>query len=176
LIVQLENALLSKEEGIVAAENKALDHAWSYFQLHANQRITVFNYFVILSGVLAAGLAATIQGPPRLASLGVGLGLLLALLSYVFWKFDQRTAFLIKHSEDILRVLEPDTAPVFADEVGKTDAAKKDGMWTYGKSFKVIFCVMGIVGLSGSAVSALRYCGLVSWEQPGAAVPPPARR
>ena len=48
-------------------DDGALAHAWAYFQLHAAQRITIFNYFVVLSGILATGLAAAIQAPPRLA-------------------------------------------------------------------------------------------------------------
>lgn len=150
----------------MAGDDPRLGHAWNYFQLHANQRISVFNYFVVLSGVLAAGLAATIQGPPRLASLGVGLGLLLVLLSFVFWKLDERTSFLIKHAEDILKGIEPSTAPLFADEVPKTEAARGGlfSMWTYGRSFRTIFLVIALIWLGGSIVSGLRFAEVINWD------------
>ena len=109
----------------------ALEHAWSYFQLHATQRITVFNYFVVFSGVLATGLATAVQANPRLAAVGIVLGLLLSLLSFLFWKLDQRASFLIKHAEELIKTLEPTTAPLFKEEVAKTEHARKTkGLWT----------------------------------------------
>lgn len=144
--------------------DKALDHAWGYFVLHANQRITVFNYFVIFAGVLCTGIAASIQSTPRLAAVGVALGGLLIILSFVFWRLDQRTAFLIKHAEDLIATLEPELAPLLASEVQKTtDAKKSQGLWTYGRAFRTIFWVMGLIGLAGAALSGLRAGGLLTW-------------
>src|SRR5580704_14087429 len=121
---------------------KALSHAWSYFALHANQRMTVFNYFVIFAGVLSTGMAAAVQASPKLALIAVPLGLLLVTLSFVFWKIDQRTAFLVKHAEAILAQLEPDNARVVADEHVKTLANKRaTRMWTYTEAFRAIFAI-----------------------------------
>ena len=78
------------------------NHAWRYFELHANQRIAVFNFFLVLSGLIAAGLAAAVQAAGLLLVVGAVLGLLLALVSFIFWKLDQRTSFLIKHAEQAL--------------------------------------------------------------------------
>ena len=153
------------------ADDKRLEHAWNYFELHAQQRISVFNYFVVLSGILAAGLAASVQGPERLASVGVALGALLILLSFVFWKLDQRTAFLIKHAEEVLKACEPTTAPLFSDEETKTDTAKaQTSIWTYGRSFRTIFLVIGAAGLAGAILSGLRFAGVVQWEESSARV------
>jgi hypothetical protein len=80
-------------------KESALEHAWRYFELHANQRMTVFNFFLVLAGLAAAGLAAAVQGSPRFAVLGIVWGLLLALVSFVFWKLDQRASFFIKLAE-----------------------------------------------------------------------------
>lgn len=151
----------------MATDNKALDHAWAYFSLHAAQRITVFNYFVVFAGILSTGLAATIQASDRLAFVGIALGLLLSFLSFLFWKLDQRTSFLVKHAEDKIKVLEPTTAALVTDEAAKTDAAKKiNGLWTYGSIFRTIFCVMGIVGLAGAVLSAARATDRIDWSEP----------
>src|SRR4051794_23723757 len=101
-------------------DDGSLAHAWAYFSLHAGQRITIFNYFVVFSGILATGLATAIQGPPRLASIGVALGLLLSLLSYLFWQLDRRTSFLVKHAEDAIKTIEPAGAQLITEEVAKT--------------------------------------------------------
>ena len=78
---------------------KEFDHAWRYFELHANQRMTVFNFFLVLVGLVAAGIATSRQGAQTLALLGVFLGLLLAFFSFIFWKLDQRVCFLMKQAE-----------------------------------------------------------------------------
>lgn len=145
-------------------DEKALAHAWAYFELHAAQRITVFNYFVVFSGILATGLAATLQAAPRLASVGVALGLLLTLLSYLFWQLDRRTAFLVKHAEEAIATLEPDGARLVGEEAARsTAAANSEGLWTYKQVFRVIFLVMALVGLAGAAVCALRWGGQLNW-------------
>jgi len=137
-------------------DEKALEHTWGYFQLHANQRVTVFNYFVVFSGLLVTGMAAAAQTSPRFAIVGVGLGLLLCLLSYVFFRLDQRVSFLIKNSEDVIKRLEPSSAPLFSDEVEQTADAKKQGLWTYGRAFRTMFMIMGIIGLLGASFSGIR--------------------
>ena len=149
----------------MATDDKALGHAWAYFTLHANQRITVFNYFVVFAGILCTGLAATLQAPDRFSFIGIALGFILMMLSFLFWKLDQRTSFLIKHAEEIIKIHEPDLAPLVADEVGKTSKAKaEDGLWTYGQVFRAIFIVMALIGIAGAILSALHATHRLEWS------------
>jgi hypothetical protein len=48
-----------------------MKHAWKYFEIHAKQRMSVFNFFVIMFGSFSAGLAATFQGPKKYSAVGV---------------------------------------------------------------------------------------------------------
>ena len=73
------------------------DHAWRYFQLHASQRMASFNFIVVLCALLTAGLAGAFQTKGGGHLLGVMLGLSLIVVSFVFWKFDQRVRYFIKH-------------------------------------------------------------------------------
>jgi hypothetical protein len=41
-------------------EARNLDHAWRYFSLHAEQRMTVFNFYVASAGLALTGLAWTL--------------------------------------------------------------------------------------------------------------------
>lgn len=150
----------------------AREHAWKYFELHANQRIAVFNFFLILSGALAAGIAATLQGTQRFSLLGVGLGILLALVAFVFWKLDQRVSFLVKHGELALAEIEatfPDRGlQLFHQEPAKTAAAQKTSglwgrLWTYGQVFRFLFWAMAIFGIAGAALCWLRFTGHLTW-------------
>jgi hypothetical protein len=149
---------------MMADDEKALSHAWSYFALHANQRVTVFNYFVVFAGVLSTGMAAAIQNSPKQAFVGMALGLLLVTLSFVFWKIDQRTAFLVKHAEAFIAQLEPKSAPLVGLEEQKTLAAKRGmRMWTYGEAFRTIFAIMALIGVVGAALGGLRASGVLDW-------------
>ncbi len=144
-----------------------LEHAWRYFDLHAQQRMSLFNYFLIASGSVAAGLAASLQRSGLFQILGTGLGALLILISFVFWKLDQRSAFLVKHAEEALTELEstfqnPAVRLVYREPL--RTAARESGfiitrMWTYGAVFRLVYAVMGIVGLTGAAISWARFKG-----------------
>lgn len=139
------------------APKDTLDHAWRYFALHAGQRMSMFNYFVIVFGVVSAGLAGCLRTEGKLRLLGVALGLALAVVSFVFWKLDQRTAFLIKHAEAALAEAEDAysvQAALFRREPQDTaDAKMVAGMWTYGKSFRTVFFLGGGFGLAGAGLS-----------------------
>ena len=154
-----------------SASDAMLTHAWRYFELHANQRMSVFNFFLALSGVVSAGLAALMQGSAQLSFLGALLGLLLILVSFVIWKLDQRVSFLIKHAETALSELEsalPDErARLFLREPSKTDAVSSGHWWsrhwTYGQSFRMVFFVMACIGFGGSLLSTFRFAGILCW-------------
>ena len=145
-----------------------LDHAWQYFALHAGQRMSTFNFFLVLASLTAAGLAACLQRGGRIQLLGVALGALLALVSFIFWKLDQRVSFLLKHAEQVIAQLEL-SVPIAAarlvhNERERTALAVSSGfvllrMWTYGTAFRCIFAVMGVVGFAGAGLCFARYLG-----------------
>jgi len=143
-----------------------LEHAWRYFALHAEQRMSVFNFFLVLSGLVAAGLAASLQRDRSFQLFGVALGFLLALISFVFWKLDQRTGFLITHAEDAIMQLERQFFTVTAARlIGSerecrataTSGAVITRMWTYRSAFRLAFAVMGLVGFGGAILSLCRH-------------------
>jgi hypothetical protein len=86
-------------------ESDALDLAWRYFQQHASQRISFFNFFVVLASSMVAVLAAALF-QLNVYPLGVAVGLMLAFLSFVFWKVDERNKHLTKIGEKALIELE----------------------------------------------------------------------
>ena len=92
----------------------------------------------------------------------------MAVLCFVFWKLDQRASFLVKHAEAALALEEADCLPagarVFANEPAA--AANVKGMWTFGKSLRFTFFAMGLIGICGAALSALRWTHVIDWERP----------
>ena len=160
---------------MITTTDEYRNHAWKYFELHANQRIALFNFFLVLSGFIATGLAAAVQAAGLLLLVGAVLGSLLSLVSFIFWKLDQRVSFLIKNSEKVLIELEgvfsESSTSLFSKEVALTKRAKSSGSfwsqhWTYGRCFRTMFLIMGVLGVLGSCLSIARYVGLIAWPEP----------
>lgn len=151
-----------------ATQNEILEHAWRYFELHAGQRISMFNFFIVLSGLVCAGLADCMHRTGSFQLVGTGLGILLAFVSFVFWKLDQRTAFFVKLAEDAMTTLEASfpnaTTRVVSTERERTSrAAEKkapiQGIWTYGKAFRLVFATMALIGVGGALLCLVYYFG-----------------
>ena len=151
----------SVSAGPLQPADKGLDHAWRYFALHAQQRISVFNFFIVLSGILATGIGAGFQAGKTMTPVVAILGALLALFSFVFYRLDGRGSELVKLAEAALILGENTCMPEFARiiaEEGKSraPAASSPKTWTFGRSFRLIFWVMGIAGGVASIFSLYR--------------------
>jgi len=86
------------------ATNLHFEHAWRYFTLVANQRMALFNYFLIIAGVLATAVAAAVKdGTTLIVYFVSGLGLLCAI---AFHALDVRNRTLVKYGEKLLCDLE----------------------------------------------------------------------
>jgi hypothetical protein len=76
-----------------------------YFVVHADQRMKLFNFFLILSGLILGAFPGVRAMAPqsKLVSL---LPMLLVLVSFIFWRLDERTRQLIRNAESALRFLD----------------------------------------------------------------------
>lgn len=146
--------------------------AWDYFQMHASQRLTTFNFYIVLSTLIAAGLFSTFEGNFDEPLVGCVLGALLSLFSFVFWKLDDRNRELIKTAESALKFLEdvsgledptgsPHALKVFRSEEAATNTLKRRReRWpwkkhmSYSDCFRFVFLVFGLGGLSAAAYLA----------------------
>jgi hypothetical protein len=80
-------------------------YAWDYFEYHADQRMKTFNFFIVMAGLLAGGITSLLKdgGSPWWIT---PLGILLFILSIVFWKLDQRNRMLVRNGEAAIRYLD----------------------------------------------------------------------
>jgi hypothetical protein len=149
--------------------------AWDYFQLHATQRLTTFNFYVGISSLLVGGLAATIKGDLEIPLLGGVVGALLIVFSLVFRKLDQRNSDLIKGAERALMYFEaksglpdqegkPHEAKRFTREDFDTSQKKKEWTWrvwrnhySYSDCFSAVFLIFGGLGVIGLSYAAIRH-------------------
>jgi hypothetical protein len=151
-----------------------LDHAWRYFSLHAEQRMTVFNFYVASAGLALTGLAWTLADGSTRWPLGAAAGVGAAALSFVFWRLDQRGSQLVKTAEDALVALEaglPTAAAVTTTERSLATNAGWGALstpWTFGRSFRLLFGVVSLLGIGGAV--ATTYLGTRKATLPKAAV------
>ena len=152
-------------------------YAWEYFRYHARQRLTTFNFYIIICSLVATGYVAAVKNSettPR----GVVLGALLAFLSFVFWQLDRRNKELIHNSEDALKLIERDTPVPDADEdpplqhifryeEKKTECTNSDLLcwpwaWrlSYSQCFGLVSLSFGLLGSAGTVYAiALMWLG-----------------
>ena len=94
---------LQHDEDTALAQTK-FEYAWRYFAYHAKQRVTMFNFFLLGSGVIANAYGLLLRGELHLQAGGVALiGLLVCV---VFFLLDIRNRQLVHLGEDALRRVE----------------------------------------------------------------------
>lgn len=142
----------------------ARTYAWGYFALHADQRMKLFNFFLILSGLILSAFPA-VRGMAAGTKVVALLPLLLVLTAFVFWRLEERTRRLVKIGEDALRFLDeqwsletlPDKTPHYLRLLERDDylmKVVKKRWWakrlvpiSYADSFRIAYLMIGGVGL-----------------------------
>lgn len=134
-------------------EKLASEHAWRYFELHAQQRIAVFNFYIAITGLLAAGIGFSLQQEGKYLYLCSILGFFMMFISIIFWKLDHRVSMLIKNSEIALQCLEnnfqnPSFRILTKDKNDGDLNSSVLSNWSYGKCFRIAFIFVGNIGLA----------------------------
>ncbi|HXM21080.1 MAG TPA: hypothetical protein VN948_07445 [Terriglobales bacterium] len=143
--------------------NDLQELAWKYFELHAGQRLTIFNFYIALCSAIAAGLVATFGKDFSYPNARILLGLLLVLFSFVFWKLDDRTKLLIKNAEAALEFYEEqDGKEILVTHVFRREkvltAEKRSSVrlhLSYSKCFNIVFTAFALLGV-GTLIWELR--------------------
>jgi len=145
-------------------------YAWDYFQIHASQRLTTFNFYLIISTVIGTGYFMSLK-EGIISPIGIILGLLLSFLSFIFWKLDVRNRQMIKNAEDALKYLErqlnlkkndsePHILQIFCYEeyqIKNSKQSKSFWPWrtyySYSACFNLVFIIVGFLGFVGAIYS-----------------------
>jgi len=151
-------------------------HAWKYFELHSAQRMQAFNFFLGISGVIITGSSAALvtmqQEHPSAVIFALPMLLLNLIICYIFSKLDQRTAFLIKHAEEIIKELEiADKSPMaklFLEEEHKTKQLPTlkemvnfyEANLTYVECFRLTFGVVALLTVAEAMIALV----IFSWS------------
>jgi len=150
-------------------------YAWDYFQLHAGQRMSLFNFFVVFAVLMTSALVATFQKDFKMPLAGMGIGLCLSFIAFVFWKLDQRARYFLKNAERALAELEADfptatgKAEPHVTQLVRWEAHQTEKIramhcrWTpiaqfsYTQSLYLVLAAFGLVGALGTVISLFRH-------------------
>ncbi|MCX5770302.1 MAG: hypothetical protein NTZ09_08535 [Candidatus Hydrogenedentes bacterium] len=140
------------------------DYAWSYFVVHADQRMKTFNFYLVVATLIGGVVVTVAKDTENVAAAGI-LSLLLPFLSFVFYKLDQRTVCLIKLAEAAMKLIENKSdlndqeglahpLKLFLHEEQTTEIYKAKSVafwwerpWSYSECFKTVFMTLGTAGL-----------------------------
>jgi hypothetical protein len=104
-------------------ENR-LKYAWDYFDFHARQRTTMFNFFVLFVGFVLNAYATLLKDHSYIAMIVAFVG---AILVIFFLMFDRRNEELVHIAEAVLESLEKDV--LFKDYKRTVPWPKRRGWW-----------------------------------------------
>lgn len=137
------------------AANAARHYAWEWFKLHAMQRMTVFNLFLIITGAIITGfITATIN---KHYEVSLGLSVLELIVVSAFFRLDQRNAQLVKIGEDYLKHDEAKLASSIGSPLIRlADAAERKPcsiFYSFRQVLQTLFGVVGILAFIGVVLS-----------------------
>jgi hypothetical protein len=149
-------------------EKEVLTLTWNYFQFHAQQRLTYINFFVILSSALTVAQYTIISSSARIYFVGILLGVIECIISYVFYKFDERNKFLTKHAEDTIKLIESnysfsekedylENVKLFTVEeiITNLNMENNKSFLSHSQSYKLLLIFYSLVGIIGSLISLI---------------------
>jgi hypothetical protein len=127
----------------------AKDIAFEWFKIHADQRLRVFNFFLIIAGFCVAGFFTSFQSGNKAAAAVIAA--VLVCVCYCFKQLDRRTAQLVKVGEELLetcfdRVSSRENWP----EMNLILKARQtQGVHSYRQIFNWLFWLFGLLGAAG---------------------------
>ena len=80
--------------------------AWNWFEFHSRQRISMFNYFLLITGILVNGYAAAVRD--SLTGMSIGICVFGFVQAVCFLMIDIRSRNMIHYGENVLEKLERD--------------------------------------------------------------------
>ncbi len=142
-------------------EGALREYAWDYFALHAEQRLKAFQFYISLATAVVGGFFLLLRDGHAHKWMAA-LGVVLLLLSFVFWKLDGRTRWLVKNAENALEFLDaqhalqdiegvPHPLRLFTRDDYYTKQVAPFPVWTarftYARCFRWLFLGFSLLGV-----------------------------
>jgi hypothetical protein len=124
----------------------AIGFAFKWFEIHADQRLKLMNFYITIIGFCLAGYVTALQVQNNAAATAVSGTLLFFTLCFA--QLDRRTRQLTRLGEATLETLHRDLSVSGLDIVAK--AQSTHGIWSYTQTFRLIFSVSFLTSLVGT--------------------------
>jgi xanthosine utilization system XapX-like protein len=135
--LEVEGLKLSKELGL------------EWFKIHADQRLRMFNFFLLVAGFCIGGFFTSLQIKSAIAASTVAF--LLGLVCICFKLLDMRTSQLLKHGEKLLEScflqFEAGSGGSIPNLIKLAD--QRDGVPSYRQVFNALFLSFGVMAVIG---------------------------
>lgn len=138
------------------------EHLWKYFELHSGQRMSLINFYLVFITALGAGIAATYQSRAYLL-INIFLSMFIIVITFIFFKLDQRTTFLIKHAEIALKKFENENHynefSLFSNEAlsySTNNAKWLNKNMSYTKLFNSIYIIITLLTIVNILVTFIK--------------------
>jgi hypothetical protein len=148
---------MSDSNSFDESRKEAMKHAWDWFALHATQRMQSVNYFLVAAAFLFAAFTTVSKDDKH--ALALGISVLGACLSYVFYRLERRVRSLIHAAEHAIEPLEKELATVTqipALEIVSRVRTPMPGTWVYSKVFRWLYASSGLAFVLGFLYSVWR--------------------
>jgi hypothetical protein len=121
-----------------------------WFKIHADQRLRMFNFFLLIAGFCIGGFFTSLQIRSAIAASTVAF--LLGAVCICFKFLDRRTAQLLKHGEKLLSYSLLKLSEGNGDIPNIIELSdKRDGVPSYRQVFNVLFLLFGAMSIIGFA-------------------------
>jgi hypothetical protein len=100
-----------------------LDYAWKWFSYHADQRVKMFNFMLVVFGIFATAIVSAVNYHLAPGSIAV-LCIIAAMIGLIFARLDRRNRDLVGLGEELLTHLEKNF--VFGEGITIKDRSGKD--------------------------------------------------
>jgi hypothetical protein len=139
------------------SEKDALDQAWSWFEVHAAQRMQSLNFFLIATAFLVAAYGTVLDRHSGIAALVAAFG---AWITFWFYRMERRTRQLVKAGEAALQPMQAQLAEIAANPsmsiLTKVETSAR-GASTYGTVIPMIQLPTVLVFLALAIYASWRY-------------------
>ena len=153
------------ETGNAFTTRDAYEHAWNWFKYHAEQRLAMIRFAVLILGAIAAGAAYLHKDKEYLFSSIICIFEI--VITYCFLRLDLRTSDLIKLGENALIEKEDQMATdtgsqaitIFrrTDELRESRHAKWYNPYTYKQNFRLMFAGAIVLYLLAASYDVILY-------------------
>lgn len=138
-------------------QKKALDYKdwldlyWKYFQLHADQRMKMVQFYLSVIVVLFGALFTLHSMENRIAIAEIVTCIGIGVISGIFALLDHRTSLLIKDAENVIKRMEAITFQTREDELLKLFSSSEQNdlgriYVSYSKCIRVSEIIISITG------------------------------